>query len=91
MVHGFAMHPLPTPTSYSLDPMRYSLLEAKLRPEHAHLYPFLQSSIWEPANVTAERVLARVLQDPLAAPVPWHQVLDPVHFELRRCDRHSDY
>lgn len=77
--------------SYSLDPTSYSVFEAKLRPEHAHLYPFLRASTWEPARATAERVLARVLQDPSAAPVSWYRVLDPVHFEFRRKDEQAGY
>jgi hypothetical protein len=75
---------MPNLKSFSLDPMSYSVLEARLNPEHATLYPYLRAGMWEPARATAERVLARVLQDRSAAPVSWLRVLDPAHFEFRR-------
>jgi hypothetical protein len=78
----------PALQTYSYDPASYSALEARLRSEHAHLYPYLRADRWEPARTTAERVLARVLQDPAGAPSSWYRVLDPVHFEFRHGPHH---
>jgi hypothetical protein len=82
------MRSSPALQSYSHDPASYSALEARLRSEHAHLYPYLRADRWEPARSTAEQVLARVLQDPAGAPSSWYRVLDPAHFDFRR-DSHG--
>jgi hypothetical protein len=57
--------------------------EARLRPEHAHLYPMLEAGKWELAAVMAEKVAAtRLLQ--LAETFVLHErVLADIHFEFR--------
>jgi hypothetical protein len=56
--------------------------EARLRPEHWHLYPGLVAGEWESAAITADRVLAgRLLRgDDLR---PAGRMLVDAHFEFR--------
>jgi hypothetical protein len=70
----------PLPCQHPEDSMRR---EARLRPEYAHLYPMLEPSRWEPASVTAEKVIStRLLQ--LADTFVLHdRVLVDAHFEFR--------
>ena len=56
--------------------------EARLRPEHATLYPGIQAGVWEPAAVLCDRVLAGGLLR--GSPMGWRdRVLAAEHFEFR--------
>jgi hypothetical protein len=56
--------------------------EARLRPEHAALYPELVPGQWEPAARIAEVVLARYLLQQLTDGQP-DRALNETHFEFR--------
>lgn len=56
--------------------------EARLRPEHADLYPELVPGQWEPASRIAEVVLARYLLQQLTDGQP-DRALNETHFEFR--------
>ncbi len=56
--------------------------EARLRPEYAGLYPFLNPGTWEPAQVLAMRTLASLLSRGIANPPG--RLLDDRHFEFRQ-------
>ena len=56
--------------------------EARLRPEHAELYPELVPGQWEPAARIAEVVLARYLLQQLTDGQP-DRALNETHFEFR--------
>lgn len=55
--------------------------EARLRPEHAHLYPGLKPRIWYNAAWLSARQFARVRSDGSAASIA--SVLSDQHFEFR--------
>jgi hypothetical protein len=57
--------------------------EARLRREHAHLYPTLTPGQWEPAARVAEVVLARLLLLEISEAPLSDRVLDEQHFEFR--------
>jgi hypothetical protein len=56
--------------------------EARLRPEHAHLYPGLPPGVWETAAVVVDRIVAARLlgRESLAFR---GRVLSDQHFEFR--------
>jgi hypothetical protein len=54
--------------------------QARLRPQHAHLYPGIAPNEWLPAWAMAERLLA--LAEARGVP-PHHRVCDPRHFQFR--------
>ena len=60
--------------------------EARLRPEHAGIYPCLTPDVWELAAVVAEKVIAWQLQQRRGL-VDRDRVLDPQHFDFRECPR----
>jgi hypothetical protein len=60
--------------------------EARLRPEFARLYPFLQPGAWESAAVLTDRVVARTLGRPDGMFITGERALDPKHFEFRGSD-----
>lgn len=56
--------------------------EARLRPEHAPMYPGIRSGTWEPAAVLVDRVVAgRLLRG--GRPDIRARVLSDEHFEFR--------
>ena len=57
--------------------------EARLRPEHAGRYPFLQAGVWEQAAVLTDRVVAAILGAPTGRFITGERALDPDHFEFR--------
>jgi hypothetical protein len=57
--------------------------EARLRPEFASWYPYLEAGKWESAAVLADRVVAHTLGRPDASFVAGERALDPEHFEFR--------
>jgi hypothetical protein len=57
--------------------------ETRLKPEHAHLYPGIQPSVWEGAGVLADKVLACRLLLPSGGFVLNERALHPEHFEFR--------
>lgn len=57
--------------------------EARLRPEFAHLYPYLTPGVWELASVLVDRVVAAVLGRPDGKFISRERALDPEHFEFR--------
>lgn len=61
---------------------RVSRREARLRPEHARLYPGIRAGEWESAAVLADRVLAHHLLYALDTGVPVRVLLES-HFEFR--------
>ncbi len=60
--------------------------EARLLPEHAHLYPGISPSAWEGARVLADKVLACRLLLPSGGFVLNERALHPDHFEFRGGD-----
>jgi len=57
--------------------------EARLKPEHAHLYPGIAPDAWETAAVLADKVLACRLLMPSGGFVLNERALQPAHFEFR--------
>jgi hypothetical protein len=60
--------------------------EARLRSEHARVYPCLTPDLWELAAVVTEKVTAGRLQRHRAL-LDRDRVLDPQHFEFRNSQR----
>jgi len=60
--------------------------EARLRPEHAEIYPCLIPDVWELAAVVVEKVMAWQLQQRRGL-VDRDRVLDPRHFDFRESAR----
>jgi hypothetical protein len=60
--------------------------EARLRPEYAPRYPYLNPDRWEPAAVMADRVVAHTLGRPNGRFITGERALDPDHFEFRGWD-----
>src|SRR5215216_1777057 len=60
--------------------------EARLRPEHAEIYPCLIPDMWELAAVVVEKVMAWQLQQRRGL-VDRDRVLDPRHFDFRESAR----
>jgi hypothetical protein len=59
--------------------------EARLRPEHARVYPGIVPGVWESAAVLADRVLAGGLLRGVA--MGWRdRILHDAHFEFRGGD-----
>jgi hypothetical protein len=57
--------------------------EARLRPEFAHLYRFLEPGVWRSAEALADHVIARTLGRPDGRFITGERALDPQHFEFR--------
>ena len=57
--------------------------EARLKLEHAHLYPGVAASVWEGAGVLADKVLACRLLLPSGGFVLYERALHPEHFDFR--------
>jgi hypothetical protein len=70
----------------SEDQPMVSRREARLRPEFARLYPFLQAGEWESAAVLTDRVVAGTLGRPDGMFITGERALDPQHFEFRGSD-----
>jgi hypothetical protein len=62
--------------------MQTSSREARLRPEHAHLYPALMPGVWEPASALGRRLLVWSLTQPKAVRFG-PRLLPDSHFEFR--------
>ena len=60
--------------------------EARLRPEFAHLYPYLRAGEWESAAVLADRVVASILGRPDGRFITGERALDAAYFEFRGGD-----
>jgi hypothetical protein len=60
--------------------------EARLRPEFAPLYPYLQAGEWESAAVLTDRVVASTLGRPDGLFITGERALDGEHFEFRGSD-----
>ena len=60
--------------------------EARLRPEFAQLYPYLQAGEWESAAVLADRVVAGILGRPDGKFITGERALQAEHFEFRGSD-----
>ncbi len=60
--------------------------EARLRPEFAHLYPYLRAGEWDSAAVLADRVVASILGRPDGRFIVGERALDAEHFEFRGSD-----
>ena len=61
--------------------------QARLRPEHAALYPYLTPGVWETAAVVADRVVGNILGRLNGRSISRERVLDPAHFEFRATQR----
>jgi hypothetical protein len=61
--------------------------EARLKPEFAHLYPPIEASHWELADVISDRVLAWLLNTH-SGYVSVDRVLSKEHFEFRGISVH---
>jgi hypothetical protein len=61
--------------------------QARLRPEHASLYPGLEPGIWEEADDLAEQMLTQHLLQPSPGFGLSGRVLPGEHFEFRGGDR----
>jgi len=62
--------------------MQASSREARLRPEHTHLYPALMPGVWEPASALGRRLLVWCLTQPKAVRFG-PRLLPDTHFEFR--------
>jgi hypothetical protein len=62
--------------------MPTSSREARLRPEHAHLYPALKPGVWEPAAALGRRLLVWSLVQPKQVKFG-PRLLPDSHFEFR--------
>ena len=60
-----------------------STREARLRPEFAARYPYLEAGVWEPAATLVDRVVAALLGRPDGRFISRERALDPEHFEFR--------
>jgi hypothetical protein len=60
--------------------------EARLRPEFARLYTYLQAGEWESAAALTERVVASTLGRPDGMFINGERALDAEHFEFRGSD-----
>ena len=70
----------PRPDPALSDP---SLRVARLKREHATLYPGLDAGVWYPAGSVAEYYLAWLIRHPGPSTQPRARVLDASHFEFR--------
>jgi hypothetical protein len=57
--------------------------EARLKAEHAHLYPGIAPGTWENAGILADKVLACRLLLPSGGFVLYERALHLAHFEFR--------
>jgi hypothetical protein len=57
--------------------------EARLKPEHAHLYPGVEPGTWQPAAALADRVLACRLMSPSGGFGLMERALSGGQFEFR--------
>ncbi|MEO6056969.1 MAG: hypothetical protein ABI860_09325 [Gemmatimonadales bacterium] len=57
--------------------------EARLKPEHSHLFPGVPPGVWEGAAVLADKVLACRLLLPSGGFVLNERALHPEYFEFR--------
>ena len=62
---------------------RTATREARLRPAYDNLYPGITPEVWEPAATTADRVLARRLEEGTGVALMRDRALSPEHFEFR--------
>ena len=62
--------------------MQTSSREARLKPEHAHLYPALMPGVWEPASALGRRLLVWSLEQPKVVRFG-PRLLPDGHFEFR--------
>ena len=60
--------------------------EARLRPEFAHLYPYLQAGQWECAAELTHRVVGSTLGRPDGLFIKGERALDEKHFMFRGSD-----
>ncbi|MBA3553607.1 MAG: hypothetical protein H0W29_02440 [Gemmatimonadales bacterium] len=72
--------PPPRPDPGLADP---TLRLARLRREHAPLYPGLDAGVWYPAGSVAEYFLAWLIRHPGPDAQKHARVLDAQHFEFR--------
>jgi hypothetical protein len=57
--------------------------EARLKPEHAHLYPGIEPGTWQSAAVLADKALACRLLQPSCGFILTERALGGGHFEFR--------
>jgi hypothetical protein len=62
--------------------MEFSAREARLKPEHADVYPLLEPGVWEPAAEVGARILLWQVQQVGTAALA-SRILDEEHFEFR--------
>ena len=60
-----------------------AIREARLRPEFAEQYPYIQPGFWFSAAGMAERLITRLLREGVSDEELPQRVLDPTHFEFR--------
>ena len=56
--------------------------EARLKPEYAHLYPYLVPGIWDRASTIAVKTVEAMAQNPEGQP-PGGRILTDEHFDFR--------
>jgi hypothetical protein len=88
-----ALHPLykrhaegPADRDRSEEQRMVSGREARLRPDFAHLYPYLQAGEWESAAELTDRIVASTLGRPDGMFITGERALDAEHFEFRGRD-----
>ncbi len=64
-----------------------TMREARLRPEHARLYPDLEPGVWVPASVLSDFVLERGLYQRRTGTPSHTRLLNETHFEFRGGER----
>ena len=57
--------------------------EARLKPEYASLYPFLEAGVWQLASTVSFKVAAWLAQYPERKLPDGERILSDEHFELR--------
>jgi len=60
-----------------------AIREARLRPEFAEQYAYIQPGVWYSAAGLAERLITRLLREGVSDEELPQRVLDPAHFEFR--------
>lgn len=81
---------MPTPAdnpSTPSSPARPSIREARLRPEHAAIYPGVPAGEWVAAATLAKQILTGLVSREGAPPLINARLMDDAHFEFRGGER----
>jgi hypothetical protein len=65
--------------------------EARLRPEYAGKYPYINAGEWQTAAVLAEVVVSHTLMQTDGPFITGERALNPAHFEFRGWDANGRF